>query len=289
MKRLRLLAAAIATMTLEGFASCKCNYAESQPNAKTIKASSKYETRAVATAPFSKIEATTIGDITYTQKDGAPSVKVTAPDNIIGLLDISVGNGTLRISTKGRHSLNLNGQKVEISVSSPSLTAVTLAGAATMRTGGTLTAQSLSLSISGAGAFTAPTVSCTDGLHVGVSGAGKVDIGNAKARNADVEASGAGKMKINATTAEATFDLSGTSSLTLSGTTTRAGYITSGASSIDATALKADHVTARATGASKVRCHAAKTLKATRSGAADIGYKGNPSVDQPDGGKLHKL
>ena len=94
---------------------------------------------------------------------------------------------------------------------------------------------------------------------------------------------------IDARTKRILVGLSGASKAFVKGTAVDADYSTSGAANVNAEKCVAQRVSASASGASKVNCHAVASLKVDRSGAASIGYKGNPKMDVPSAKWLHKL
>lgn len=90
--------------------------------AKTIQASSRSVTRTVNTGAFSGLSTATSIDIQYSQDD-VRSVSVTAPDNIIDLVDVAVKDGMLTVSYKSGTSISFNnGQSVKVCVSAPNVT-----------------------------------------------------------------------------------------------------------------------------------------------------------------------
>lgn len=66
-------------------------------------------------------------DIVYTQKQGAPTVQIYGPDNIVELMETSVSGRTLTIKFKKNTSIRNSG-KLEIRVSSPSLKHLSIYG-----------------------------------------------------------------------------------------------------------------------------------------------------------------
>lgn len=255
---------------------------------KSVTASNNYVAKSFSVGKFDKIRAGGVVSVVYTQKDGPQKVEVFTSDNLMQYVDVSVDGGTLTVG------LNYNGSiksldKFEVRMSSPSLAGVDLGGAAKFKAAGGVTAGSLGVSLSGASSFTGGNLSCAD-LTADVSGAGRLSVGNLKARSASFGLSGAGKMDVNEQVENSSLRLSGASKAVVSGTAVDAVYSTSGAASIEAEECVARHVSASVSGGSKVKCHAAATLKAERSGAASISYKGNPKlIDVPSPDWLRKL
>ena len=84
---------------------------------KQISGSSNYITKNIKVGSFDQIKSMSSSDIVYTQKQGAPTVQIYGPDNIVELMETSVSGRTLTIKFKKNTSIRNSG-KLEIRVSS---------------------------------------------------------------------------------------------------------------------------------------------------------------------------
>lgn len=94
---------------------------------KQISGSSNYITKNIKVGSFDQIKSMSSSDIVYTQKQGAPTVQIYGPDNIVELMETSVSGRTLTIKFKKNTSIRNSG-KLEIRVSSPSLKHLSIYG-----------------------------------------------------------------------------------------------------------------------------------------------------------------
>ncbi len=111
---------------------------------------------------------------------------------------------------------------------------------------------------------------------------GAVDLESAGVINSSkmtVECSGASDVELYLHVGSLRLDVSGASDLELEGETDYLDADVSGASDIDAFQLYADKVIVKASGASNIKVHALSSLEAKSSGASDVIYKGNPTVE----------
>lgn len=67
---------------------------------KQISGSSNYITKNIKVGSFDQIKSMSSSDIVYTQKQGAPTVQIYGPDNIVELMETSVSGRTLTIKFK---------------------------------------------------------------------------------------------------------------------------------------------------------------------------------------------
>lgn len=270
---MRLMAFLFASVALLSLGACTEKSAQTVlhqigSGGKSIKASGNYVTKSYSVGKFSTIEASGVATVVYTQTSGPQKVEVCTSDNLMEYVYVKVNDGNLLVGIKYDGAIQ-SLDKFEVRVSSPSLSGVDLRGASRFVADGAISARSLDLSLSGASSFSGASVSCTD-LDVDASGSSNLSLGKLKAKTAS-------------------FDMSGASKAFVKGTAVDADYSTSGAANVNAEKCVAQRVSASASGASKVNCHAVASLKVDRSGAASIGYKGNPKMDVPSAKWLHKL
>lgn len=128
---------------------------------KQISGSSNYITKNIKVGSFDQIKSMSSSDIVYTQKQGAPTVQIYGPDNIVELMETSVSGRTLTIKFKKNTSISNSG-KLEIRVSSPSLKHLSIYGSGnTTFTNGIKSHDELQMSIYGSGNISGNSFSCT--------------------------------------------------------------------------------------------------------------------------------
>ncbi|GAB3194929.1 hypothetical protein ABID22_000055 [Pontibacter aydingkolensis] len=93
-----------------------------------------------------------------------------------------------------------------------------------------------------------------------------------------LDMSGGSKVMLAVEAKQIKADMSGASKVELKGKTDNLTMEMSGASQVDASELAANDVKIGASGASKVKVHADKTLHIDASGASAVYYKGTPSI-----------
>ena len=234
---------------------------------KTIKASKNYVTKKMKIDKFEKISVAGSMDVSYKQKAGSPDLEIYTSDNIIDLLDIQVKGSTLHIGFKKNTKVSYD--KLEVRVTSPDLSGVSLAGSGDfIFANGLKTENDLSISVAGSGDINAQAITCNS-LKTSVAGSGDIHIKNITAT--DVEAS-----------------IAGSGTIVLSGTAQDASYSISGSGDLFAEGLEAQKVNTSIAGSGDIKCFATKFLKVRTSGSGSVGYKGEPQLDIPKKG-LYKL
>ncbi|MEG0456266.1 MAG: DUF2807 domain-containing protein, partial [Bacteroides sp.] len=90
------------------------------------------------------IDATTVGDIFYTQStDGTTSVKIYGPDNIVNLVQVVVKGSTLEMTMKKYNQIKSS--KLKINISSPELTGIDFKGVGDIHIDDSFTTPQLSV------------------------------------------------------------------------------------------------------------------------------------------------
>jgi len=139
-------------------------------------------------------------DIRYIQQAGPATVTVTGPQQAVER--VVVRGDSIRYDDRGRHHW---GQKLSIVVRAPNIRAFDLSGQNELTIEG-YHQDSLSMDVSGSAEVVASGE--TNTIALDISGNGDVDLGQLKAKGADVEISGAGDATI-APTDWAKLDISG--------------------------------------------------------------------------------
>lgn len=159
----------------------------------TIRGSGVQATEVRELDRFDKLDISGIGKIRIRIGE-TPSVKVTADDNLLGLLKSDVvGDAQLRLYSTGSYSCNT---PITWEITIPRLVAVQASGAAEVSIE-EFNDSVLDLNVSGAAQLTA--VGRTDELKGDFSGAVRINLDQLVAKQATVKASGAGSVRVKAT------------------------------------------------------------------------------------------
>ncbi len=252
-----------------------------------VKASKNYVTKDIRVDNFTKVSVSGSMDVTFTQKAGRPKVEIFTSDNIVGLLDIRVKNGTLKIGFK--KNARVSYRKLEVRLSAETLNSVDIAGSGKFTLNDGLKTQELALSVAGSGDIYADRISCTE-LETHVSGSGNISADGIDCSSLEGSISGSGDVKLLNARVEtsASTSIAGSGSFTLSGKGQEAKYEIAGSGDIRAENFVATRVETSIAGSGDIKCHATDFLKVRNSGSGNVGYKGNPELDIPKKG-LYKL
>ena len=162
------------------------------------------ETRAVS--GFSALSLEGSGDVDVTFGNSESAV-VEADDNIVPLIETSVQNGRLVISTKNYTNYRTN-NPVRIHVTMKALDEIRLSGSGNI-TVPDLSGDSLRVSLPGSGNITVDGTANT--VDATVSGSGNVDCSGLKAKSASAKISGSGNIQVYASSSlDASISGSGT-------------------------------------------------------------------------------
>jgi len=160
------------------------------PNAIHGSGVSKTESRAVGS--FSKIDLSGSPDVEVAVGP-ATSVSVTTDDNILPIVETTVGGDTLSIDSKGSYNTSL-GVKVNITV--PTLDGVSVSGSGNIRVTG-LKADDMDAGITGSGDVTLGGV--VNRLSAKITGSGTLRAGDLVAKHVRVTVTGSGDATVHAT------------------------------------------------------------------------------------------
>lgn len=244
---------------------------------KHVTGSKNIVEKEIRTENFSAISTLGAYDVFYTQRPGAPQVKVITSDNILDILDIYVKEGRLHLSVKPGYGISA--KKLEVYVSSESLTDINLMGSADAKLIGTVRSDNLSLSVAGSGDIEASHLEC-EHLNLHIAGSGEMELYDVNSHTIKGDIAGSGDMDLKQITAnDVRFTIAGSGDIELKGTAQSAFYSISGSGEIDAKELQANQVEASTAGSGEISCYATDFLKAHTSGSGEIGYKGEPRLD----------
>jgi hypothetical protein len=225
---------------------------------KGLEPSKTYTNRQYNLKDYNAIDFSGMGDITYSQTPGKPSLTIYGPSNYLEHITVKVENGTLIIGMDDNKSVRLShGEKIKITTSSTTLTNVLLKGV------GNITIGKLQV----------------DKLDVNNKGVGDIDISNLKIGDLTVLNKGVGNIKISTVTGNnLNIESSGVGNVDLSGTAHSAILTCKGVGDLNAEALQANVVEANCRGVGSISCYASESITATVKGVGSIRYKGNPKT-----------
>ena len=136
-------------------------------------------------------EVVSSGDFNITVVPGNNySVEVTAESNLLPYIETDVNGSTLKIRTRGIHSLRQN-NPIEINITTPVLNGVSISGSGYIKTGSFMS-NNFKISVSGSGDI--DTKVSADVIKANVSGSGTIYL-EGDASTTDYVISGSGKIK----------------------------------------------------------------------------------------------
>lgn len=202
-----------------------------------IAPSKNYITRDYKINDFNSIDATTVGDIYYTQStDGKSTLQIYGPDNFVNLIQVSVKNNALTLMME-KHNKIKNGNKLKITISSPDLNRIQFKGVGDIHIDNKFTTAELDVESKGVGDIKIQELDCRN-LTINSMGVGDVSV-KGKAVNANLTSKGVGD--------------------------------------VEAADLEAENVKASSNGVGNITCYATQSLNAAVKGVGSINYKGNPT------------
>lgn len=178
---------AVAIFVAGLFSSCNVMNGSIQPSKNNI-------TRDYKVNEFNQIEATTVGDVFYTQStDGKTTVQIYGPDNFVNLVQVGVKNGMLLL-TMEKHNQVKNG-KLKITISSPDLNRIDFKGVGDISIEDKLNTAKLDVESKGVGDININDLTCNE-LMVSSMGVGDVKL-KGKVQSATLYSKGVGDIDAN--------------------------------------------------------------------------------------------
>ena len=254
--------------------------------------------RSLSVRPFTALECRLPAAVTYVQtNDQAPKVVLKGAPAMVERCVVDVHDGKLLLrlaqnTEQNRKCFSKSWDKLNITVYGGQLTALAVqsactfyaerlempqlalsnSGASTIRVG-RLVGQRLTMSCSGASST--KLAGNVAQLMLNVTGASSFVANEFATQDLKAKVSGASTAKC-ALQGSAGVDVSGASTLTLSGTSDSFTIKCSGASNVKAAGLRAQDVLVDVSGASGVKCYAARSIKGT-VGCGSLTYGGHPT------------
>ena len=218
------------------------------------------ETRTYDFTGFSEVEIEDafIASVTYADTF---SINVTARENVINRVNVSVEGNTLKLGLDGWSWLwFLRGTPTAV-ITMPALSA---------------------LKISGASQVDVQGFSSGDDLGIEVSGASTINFDDMESGDFNAVISGASRVRGSLNAAGSDFELSGASQLELTGKADDLKIEASGASNVNLAGFPADNADIELSGASRGEVSVSGELDVTLSGASRLRYSGNPQLGRVD-------
>lgn len=233
MKKISIILAALAMLSLSScrFVKVSSSLLESDGDGKIIvTASDKLASKDTTVGEFNSLSCALACNVVYTS--GACAVSLSAPDNIIGLVNIENKDGKLIIGKDNKIKFK-NLRKVTLTVSCPELESIEFFGAVD---------------------FSAPEGISTTDFSVDANGAADMDINGLKAGNVAVRVNGAADIEINDLDCTLLrMDVNGAGDIELSGRADKATAVINGAGDIDASDLDCKDFSSKANGMGSVK------------------------------------
>ena len=191
---------------------------------------------------FSTLDITLPVNVTINVQTGSqPGIVLSGYENVIKHIKINTDNNTLILKTDLDDNWTIDGRDVTVTITTPTLSALSLEGATDADIHGNISGSNFKLGISGASRAVIDNIN-TDNFSSDISGAADLRIKSGNVKVASYELSGAGKiLAFPLQTSETSTSISGT-------------------------------------GTSEVT--ASQKLTANISGAGTIKYKGHPSISR---------
>lgn len=206
-------------------------------NAKSIKCSGRSTEKTFSTSDFSGVTTRSSIDIMYTQ--GARSVKVSAPDNVMPYIEVKVKGGTLTVEFTDNVSIT-GDCRIVAYVSSPDIKEFCTQGSGDIVCKGELSlSHDLSLLTQGSGDIDLRTLSCTS-LSALTQGSGDIEVGGASCRkSAGLTTQGSGDIEVKRIDTPALKAMSqGSGDISVGGRCDSADLLTQGSGDVEARGLK---------------------------------------------------
>lgn len=244
MKKLSIILAATLVVICTGVA-CAIN---------RVNPSKKMAQRTVSVERFHELEVNSSIEVTYVQTtDNNHTLEISAPDNVIDLVQVKAHDGELSIGFS--RSVSFNGSaNVKVKIKAPLITEVSLHVASIFK--------SNRINIPG------------HDFEADVTGASKLIVSDLNALSAEFDASGASFIKVKKIKArKVEADASGASTMELEGSCNSAELEASGASTLNASNLKALTGEIDAKGASTVSADIQNLYSIDSNGASTVNNK----------------
>ena len=194
----------------------------------------KRVTETVSVKPFEKISVAGSFDVHYVQGE-TTSVKVEGPVKYLQQTVVANDGKTLRIKTK--RGVWRSMEDVNVYVTSPDLTQVSMAGSGEFDAEGMVDTDNLTLELAGSGEIDFKQLVC-DNLNIQVAGSGDVDVESVDVNKADMQIAGSGDIEVHFVRADfVSAQVAGSGDIRLSGKAKQVEKKVAGSGSVDTSRL----------------------------------------------------
>ena len=188
----------------------------------------------VSVKPFEKISVAGSFDVHYVQGE-TTSVKVEGPVKYLRQTVVANDGQTLRIKTK--RGVWRSMEDVNVYITSPDLTHVSMAGSGEFDAEGMVDTDNLTLELAGSGEIDFKQLVC-DNLNIQVAGSGDVDVESVDVNKADMQIAGSGDIKVHFVRADfVSAQVAGSGDIRLSGKAKQVDKKVAGSGDIDTSRL----------------------------------------------------
>ncbi len=226
---------------------------------QVVVGSGKVATETRSVGDFSAIRLAGIGDVIVTQA-ATTSLRIEAEDNLIPYFETDVRGDTLVIGIKDDYfGYNLHPTRpVKFYVSTPEISAVTLAGSGNIITAD-VKATDFKVSLLGSGNITNDSLTA-DSVDINLAGSGNVSLGNVKAETVSSVLAGSGNIIV-------------------AGEVTQQTSRIVGSGDYRASELQSQTASVNVTGSGNSQVAVTESLNVTILGSGDVFYSGTPTVN----------
>lgn len=190
----------------------------------------KRVTETVSVKPFEKISVAGSFDVHYIQGE-TTSVKVEGPVKYLQQTVVANDGQTLRIKTK--RGVWRSMEDVNVYITSPDLTHVSMAGSGEFDAEGMVDTDNLTLELAGSGEIDFKQLVC-DNLNIQVAGSGDVDVESVDVNKAYMQIAGSGDIKVHFVRADfVSAQVAGSGDIKLSGKAKQVEKKVAGSGSVD--------------------------------------------------------
>lgn len=194
-------------------ATSSCTFVKVNPNAfsrgefEYVEGSSNLQSKSYTVPQFTGIDSSISADIEYSMTEGAPSVTVEAPDNLIDKLNLKVEDGVLKVRfDDDRH---YSYKTIRVKASSSTLEALSIRGAGDFDARSGIECKGFDIDVQGAGDVDVAGFRCEGDLNIKVRGAGDISVSGISCRGIKVDVQGAGDVDLSGRAVSADLSIQG--------------------------------------------------------------------------------
>jgi hypothetical protein len=222
-------------------------------------------TQTVDVSNFDKVSLEGSGDV-YVEQGQTESLTIETDDNILPLLETSVKNGTLVLTTKPNQNINPS-KKVIYRLTVKDLTGISLRGSGNFYVD-PLKADTMDLLLSGSGDINLKDLA-TGKFSVNLNGSGNINADKLAATTTDSSVRGSGNVKLAGKADSQTISFSGSGNYAAGNLETKSTEVDI-AGSADVTVWAMDDLNVKVNGSGSVSYYGKPTVNQTGSGSGKL-------------------